>query len=323
MVTLTFEAESALEESVVAPALVGFLAGVDPLDQGAIKRYFTSFAPGVSSRRLLLDNGPAKGIAVVKFVVHGGMAQLGFATADAFEAALLSDLQSGIFDGSLGAALALECGCSASPLRVATTQMRDFPTLLPTPLPTAHPSPLPSPLPTVPPTTLPTLVPSLKPTPLPSANPTSLPSSTPTSLPTALPTIRPSPSPTPAPTSQPTPLPSLPPSPVPSPQPSQVPTLGPTPSPTPGPSPVPTLVPTPTPTPVPTPGPTEALRGYKDCVCMTDRWIAKLKIYCPSIAQHFSSGCLESLTTADIEGFFDQCPPLRSLYFNSQVEESR
>ena len=46
----------------------------------------------------------------------------------------------------------------------------------------------------------------------------------------------------------------------------------------------------PAPSPVPTPVPTVPLRGMRDCVCMSERWIAKLNIHCPEVAKHFDSG---------------------------------
>ena len=71
----------------------------------------------------------------------------------------------------------------------------------------------------------------------------------------------------------------------------------------------------PAPSPVPTPVPTVPLRGMRDCVCMSERWIAKLNIHCPEVAKHFDSGCLTNMTTAVIESFVEKCPPLRTEFF--------
>jgi len=106
---------------------------------------------------------------------------------------------------------------------------------------------------------------------------------------------------------------------VPTPVPTSVPTSIPTPSPTPVPTsiptPVPTTVPTPLPTSVPTSAPTQTLRGFNDCICVTDRWIAKLKKYCPGISSHFESGCASDLTSTDLQDFVDECPQLSTTFF--------
>ena len=60
----------ALPESVMAPALVGLLGGVNPLEEASVKNYHTSC------------NG---GFSLVTFEVVGRMDHLGYAVAGEFE----------------------------------------------------------------------------------------------------------------------------------------------------------------------------------------------------------------------------------------------
>ena len=66
--------DGALPESVVAPALVGLLGGVDPLEEGSTKSYRANFN---------------RGLTLVTFEVVGRMGDLGYAVADEFEVGYL------------------------------------------------------------------------------------------------------------------------------------------------------------------------------------------------------------------------------------------
>ena len=89
----------------------------------------------------------------------------------------------------------------------------------------------------------------------------------------------------------------------------------PSPLPTALPSPLPTALPTPVPTPAPTYSPTATLRGYQNCFCLTEQWIRDLNVYCPSLSKHFDEGCTYNMTTTKMQSFFDECPPLRTEFF--------
>ena len=60
----------ALPESVIAPALVGLLGGVNPLEEGSTKNFISSCSGGFT---------------LVTFEVIGRMDVLGYAVADEFE----------------------------------------------------------------------------------------------------------------------------------------------------------------------------------------------------------------------------------------------
>jgi hypothetical protein len=83
---------------------------------------------------------------------------------------------------------------------------------------------------------------------------------------------------------------------------------------------VPTLDPTPLPSATPTPAPTTVLRGYKDCFSFSAQWVSDLKVYCPSIAHHFSEGCNKDMTKEQMRSFFGSCPALRSDFFTEGSE---
>jgi len=322
--------ETDVAEGVFTAALIGFLAGADAADPNTVRSYSATYTQGGDSRRMLttttrgremLSSPPPPVVlgikATVTFTVVAPLSAVGYPSADLFEAALVASLTASLLDGSFREALELSCACFADPVSVASQPTRDFPTFHPTPLPTMTPSTAPttqpSPLPSAAPTSLPSPLPSGAPTPLPSPAPTPAPTLAPTPLPSALP----SPLPTPLPSALPTSLPSLVPTPVPtlvpSSQPSPLPTLVPSLEPTP----TPTSDPTPVPSSVPSPLPTEQLRGYKDCVCFTDRWIARLQQHCPAISHHFESGCLEGgVSMEKWAGFVDYCPPLRGAFEN-------